>query len=76
MFEIVNSVGKLHIEVNAFERFYFVIVAYAGLLKLDGSMQVVHPTPYVPQSPYRTLIPPYSTSCQSASWLDRAFLND
>ena len=47
MYEIQTSGGKLHVEVNAFERYFFVIVAYASLLKIDGSLQVAQSTPYV-----------------------------
>jgi hypothetical protein len=46
-FEIVTSAGKLFIEVNALSKYFFVVVAYAGLLKIDGSLQVAYPTPYV-----------------------------
>lgn len=38
MFEISNAAGKLHIEVNAFARYYFVIVTYSTLLKMDGGI--------------------------------------
>jgi hypothetical protein len=47
MFEVINNAGKLHIEVNAFDRYFFVIVTYASLLKADGGIQLVHPTHYV-----------------------------
>lgn len=46
-FEIVNQLGKLLIEVNVFAKYFFVIVTYAGLLKVDGTLQLAFPTPYV-----------------------------
>ena len=53
LYEIGLSAGKLHVEVNAFERYFFVIVTYASLLKIDGPMQIAHSTPYVLISPKR-----------------------
>jgi hypothetical protein len=46
-FEVMSAAGKLRIEVQSFERYAMAIVVYAGLLKVDGGLMVVHPTPYV-----------------------------
>lgn len=62
MFEVASSAGKLHIEVNAFQRYFFVVVTYASLLRMDGPIQLVHPTPYVLPLPRRTPTPQSSTS--------------
>ena len=47
LYEIGTSAGKLNVEVNAFQRYFFVIVTYASLLKMDGSVQVAHSTQFV-----------------------------
>ena len=57
LYEIGLSAGKLHVEVNAFERYFFVIVTYASLLKIDGPMQIAHSTPYVLISPKKNKEP-------------------
>ena len=47
MYEIGSSAGKLHVEINAFSKYFFIIVTYASLLKVDGHMQVASSTKYV-----------------------------
>lgn len=47
LYEIGSSLGKLTVEVNAFKRYFFVVVTYSGLLKVDGSLQIAQKTPYV-----------------------------
>lgn len=43
----MSAAGKLRIEVQSFEKYVMAIVVYAGLLKIDGGLMVVHSTPYV-----------------------------
>ena len=46
-FEIKNSAGKLMVEANRFNGYFFLIITYASLLKVDGALQIAYPTPYV-----------------------------
>ena len=46
-FEMSTSAGKLMVEVNQFSSYFFVVVCYADLLKVDGGLQFAQKTPYV-----------------------------
>jgi hypothetical protein len=62
LYEIVTSAGKLHVEVNAFANYLFLVVAYASLLRLDGSLQLAQSTPYVHRQKARATSPSSSVS--------------
>ena len=66
MYEIGTSLGKLTVEVNAFKRYFFVVVTYSALLKVDGSLQIAQKTKYVFTAINRTINQQFSAYHQIA----------
>jgi hypothetical protein len=46
-YEVPTTIGKLTIEVTRFSQYVMIVITYSGALKLDGYLQIAHPTPYV-----------------------------